>query len=342
MIRTLKGYSMKVMLPKIVALFCVALILFGVSAMGIVMLLGGATPVSQLDWENSTGEYVSFDASEIIVAVATLSSSKGDGKTQVMETHYLLPSGDGRYLCVVDYKEKNSSVLTRAMEQSQQYYMADLETLTRLGDLKGTVKPLDDSVVSYMTDCIDNYQLPGYVEGESSMKLILERQIELNQVGYLSETVALALCFGGVLFAVAGLALLLPVVTGTYQKKALEGIDPEEIEAAFANAEVIEQVHVGAYIFYQKGAATKRLQTSELIWGYAMPEPLVVSKYRWPVALYTREQEMVQVCFMEKKSCEKFLNAIKAQGHPFISGYTSDYAQLFQNNFEKFLAEAEK
>lgn len=342
--KILRGFSMKVMLPKIIAVFAVAVILLGVACPGLIMLLGGPTDISQVALENAKGDLVSFDASQIIVAIATLSATNGDGNTEVLETHYLLPDGNGKYLTVLDRKNNNENVLSRAMEQSEQYYLYDLETLTRLGDLQGTVQPLEEDMVSYMTDCITNYQLPGYSEDANLYDLIVPVQIELNQVGYLSETMALILGVLGMVFAIFGVVLLMPVLSGSYQKKAFAalGASQEEAEADFASAEVIENVRVGKYIWYQKGATTHSLITKNLIWGYTMPEPLVVSKYRWVVALYDIEQNQTQVCFMDKKSCETFLTAIENQGNPFIKGYTTTLAQQFQNNFSKFMEDAKK
>lgn len=342
--KILRGYSMKVMLPKILAVFVVAVILLGIACPGLILLLGGAADISQVDLEDSKGDLVSFDASQIIVAIATLSSTDGDGNTEVLETHYLLPDGNGKYLTVLDKKNNNENVLSRAMEQSEQYYLYDLETLTRLGDLQGTVKPLDEDMYSYITDCITNYQLPGYSEDANLNELIIPVQIELNQVGFLSETMALILGVLGLVFAIVGVILLMPVLSGKYQRKAFAalGTTQEEAEEAFAAAEVIENVRVGKYIWYQKGATTHSLISKNLIWGYTMPEPLVVSKYRWVVALYDMDQRQTQVCFMDKKSCETFLTAIENQGNPFVKGYTANLAQQFQNSFQKFVEDAKK
>ena len=68
-----------------------------------------------------------------------------------------------------------------------------------------------------------------------------------------------------------------------------------------------------------------------------MPEPLVISKYRWVVALYDMEQHMIQVSFQNQGDCQKLLDAIKAQGHPFVSGYTSDLSQKFQQDLKGFM-----
>ena len=67
---------------------------------------------------------------------------------------------------------------------------------------------------------------------------------------------------------------------------------------------------------------------------------MVVSKYRWPVALYDMEQNMTRIAFMEQTHCEEFLSAIAVKGHPFVQGYTTEYAEKFQNDFEAFLADA--
>ena len=342
--KILRGYSMKVMLPKIIAVFLVAVILLGVACPGLILLLGGAKDISDVELESAKGKLVSFDASQVIVAIASLSATDGNGKKEVLETHYLLPDGNGKYLTVLDRKEHNASVLSRAMEQSEQYYLHDLETLMRLGDLRGTVQPLEEDMYSYMTDCIANYELPGYSEGSDLNDLIVPVQIELDQVGFLSETLALIFGVLGLVFAAFGVVLLMPVLTGKYQKKAFEnlGVSQEEAEEAFDAAEVIESVRVGKYIWYQKGATTHSLITKDLIWGYTMPEPLVVSKYRWVVALYDMDQKQTQVCFMDKKNCEKFLSAIEKQGNPFVNGYTANLAQQFQNSFQKFVEDAKK
>ena len=61
-----------------------------------------------------------------------------------------------------------------------------------------------------------------------------------------------------------------------------------------------------------------------------MPEPMVVSKYRWPVAVYDMEQNMTQLQFMDQKHCQDFLDAVEAQGHPFVKGYTSELSEKFR------------
>lgn len=342
--KVLKKQTLKTLSPMIIITAVLALAFLAVSCTGIITMLSDPTPLSQQDPDNIVGEYVSFDASNVIVAFATLSVSS-DSDTQVLETYYLLPYGDGTYLAVMDAEEANANVLERAMEQSYEYYLGDLETLTRLGTLQGTVVELEEDMESYMVDCITNYSLPGY-DADSLLSLIRPVQINIDKVGFLyADTAALLAVIGGVFLALM-LLLLIPAMVGAYQKKAMDAIAEDcseaEAEAAFSAAEVIEQVHVGAYIWYPKNASTKVLKTSRIIWGYPMPEPLVVSKYRWPVALYDQDQECTQICFMEKKNREKFLAAIAAQGHPFLDYYSSELSQQFKNNLDGFMKEAKK
>lgn len=343
--KVLKKESLKSLMPKIIITAVLTIAFLAVACQGLLMMISGPTELSNVNLEEAEGEYVSFDASEVIVAFATWSVSN-DSETKVLETYYLLPYGEGTYIAVMDAEENNASVLDRAMEQSYEYYLGDLETLTRLGTLSGTVKPLEEGMTDYMVDCIENYTLPGYEEGANTANLIYPLQINVDQVGFLYSNTAALLGVIGLVFLALTLLLLIPALVGVYQKKAAEivaeELTAEEAESAFAEAVTIEKIRVGKFIWYQKGATTKALSTRNLIWGYPMPEPLVVSKCRWPVALYDEEQNCTQICFMEKKNREKFLAAIAAQGHPFIDTYTSELAQKFKTNLEGFKKEAQQ
>ena len=339
----LRKESIHHLLPRIIICGVLAVILFGLSGKGLVSMLIG--PKSLSDAAPEKGEYVSFDASEVIVAFANL-TAKSDSGTNTLKTYYLLPAGDGTYLAVMDRKEHHSDVMDKAMDQSHEYYLGDLETLTKLGTVQGTVTTLEDDMTSYMVDCIEKYNLPGYEEGGDTGSLILPLQIDLDRVGLFSKTVTLILGGAGLVFLLLMLVFLIPALTGAYQKKAMETVlkdhTPEEAENLFTSAEMLERVRVGEYLWYQKGATTHAVKTADLIWGYPMPEPLVISKYRWVVALYDLEQNMIQVCFQNQGDCQKLLDAVKAQGHPFVSGYTSELSQKFQQNFKGFVRDAEK
>ncbi len=339
----LRKESIHHLLPRIIICGVLAVILFGLSGKGLVSMLIG--PKSLSDAAPEKGEYVSFDASEVIVAFANL-TAKSDSGTDTLKTYYLLPAGDGTYLAVMDRKEHHSNVMDKAMDQSHEYYLGDLETLTMLGTVQGTVTALEDDMTSYMVDCIEKYNLPGYEEGDDTSALILPLQIDLDRVGLFSKTVTLILGGAGLVFLILMLLFLIPALAGAYQKKAMEAVlkdhTPEETESLFTSAEKLERVRVGEYLWYQKGATTHAVKTADLIWGYPMPEPLVISKYRWVVALYDLEQNMIQVCFQNQGDCQKLLDAVKAQGHPFVSGYTSELSQKFQQNFKGFVRDAEK
>lgn len=339
----LRKESITHLLPRIIICGLLAVILFGLSGKGLVSMLLG--PKSLEDTAPKKGEYVSFDASEVIVAFANL-TAKSDSSTDTLKTYYLLPVGDATYIAVMDRREHHSDVLDKAMDQSHEYYLGDLETLTTLGTIQGTVTGLDDDMIDYMVDCIEKYDLPGYEEGGDTSALILPLQIDLDRVGLFSKTVTLILGGAGLVFLILMLAFLIPALTGHYQKKAMAEVlkdhTPEEAEELFASAHSLERVKVGEYLWYQKGATTHAVKVSDLIWGYPMPEPLVISKYRWVVALYDMEQHMIQVSFQNQGDCQKLLDAIAAQGHPFVSGYTSDLSQKFQQNFKGFVRDAEK
>lgn len=337
MYKILRKESFRRLLARILAGVLVLAGLLGLCGGGLIRLAAGPELLDSVDISDPTGKYVSFDASQVIVAFANL-SSKSDSGSKTLKTYYLLPVGDEQYIAVLDRKENNSASLDKAMEQSREYYLGDLTVLTPIGELCGTVKALEDGMLDYMTDCIDNYQLPGYEEGRDSARLILPYQVELNRVGLLGERTALIL--GGISLAVLILLVVQMAVllAGCYQKRvrALMGEEPEDISAMTQ----IERVRIGEYILYNKGPGSRALKTSEVIWGYALPEPMVVSKYRWPVALYDLEQHMTRINFMEQKHCEEFLKAIAAQGHPFVKGYTSELSEKFQQDFGAFQAMA--
>ncbi len=338
----LRNESIRHLLPRIIICGVLAVILFALSGKGLVSMVTGPTYLSD---SLEKGSYVSFDASDVIVAFANL-TAKSDSGTETLKTYYLLPVGDATYIAVMDQKEHHSDILDKAMDQSHEYYLGDLETLTPLDGLQGTITALDDDMTGYMTECIQKYELPGYEEGGDTSALILPLQIDLDRVGMFSKTVTLVLGGSGLLFLILMLVFLIPALTGHYQKKAMATVladhTPEEAEALFSGAASLERVRVGEYLFYQKGATTHAVKVSDLIWGYPMPEPLVISKYRWVVALYDMEQHMIQVCFQNQGDCQKLLDAIKAQGHPFVSGYTSELSQKFQQNFKGFVRDAEK
>lgn len=337
MYKILQRESFKRLLPRFISGVLVLAVLLGVCGGGLIRLASGPKPLEGLDFSDPAGRYVSLDASEVIVAFASLSSKSDSGST-TLKTYYLLPAGDGQYIAVLDRKDRNSAVLDKAMEQSREYYLDDLTTLTPVGEIHGTITALDDDMTDYMTDCIDNYQLPGYEEGRDSANLILPYQLELNHVGFLGEKTVI---FLGIT-ALAVLALLLiqlaVLLAGCYQRRVRALIGDAQVDLETMTQ--IERVRVGEYIFYNHGPGSRVLKTSELVWGYAMPEPMVVSKYRWPVALFDIKQNMTRINFMEQKHCEELLNVITAQGNPFVKGYTSEYAQKFQNDFSAFLVEA--
>ena len=334
MYRILRAESLRAVRIRIILLAALTVALLGVSGSGLLRLIAGPADLYSLGTGELKGKYVSFDASRVIVACASLSTSSDSGKT-VLETYYLLPVGDGQYMCVMDKKEHNANVLNRAMEQSHAYYMEDLETLTPLGKISGMVTEMDADMPGYMVSCIEQYDLPGYVEGEDTERLIVPYQIVLDKVSFLPRT--LVIVFGAA--ALLGILLLIlqlaAVLSGGYQKKVRAVIGDRETD--FDTAQVIERVRVGEYVWFPKGPGSRCLETGSLIWGYALPEPMVVSKYRWPVALYDTDQKLTRITFMEQKNCEAFLEAIEERADCFRVGYSSQAAEQFGKGAESFM-----
>ena len=331
MYKTLRKESLKCVLPRIIACAVIAAVLLALCAGGLIKMAAGP---EELGPGVRAGDYVSFDASEVIVAFASL-TAKGESESETLETYYLIPYQEGSYMAVMDKKEAHGNVLERAMEQSHEYYLGDLETLTPLGKLSGTVTDMDSDMEEFMTDCITKYELPAY-ENPS----IYLAQIELDQVGLLSKTWTVVLALVALVFLALLIVQVAALMGGAYQKKVRALIG--DSNTAFESAQKIERIRVADYIWYTKGPGSRALRTEDVIWGYAMPEPMVVSRYRWPVALYTRDQELVRLTFMDRKSCQNFLNAVADQGNPFLLGYTSQYAQLFQSDPDGFLREAKR
>ena len=340
MYKTLRGESMKCVLPRLIICALIAVALLAVSGSGLLRLASGPKDLKSVSTDQLRGSYVRFDASEVIVAFASLSSNGESGST-TLETYYLLPTDNGMYMAVMDAREHNKNLLDRAMEQSHAYYMGDLESLTKLGMVSGTVSELDEEMLGYMSDCIDNYELPGYEEGRDSQRLLLSYQVNLGKVGFLTNRTALIIGIAALFLFILLVLQLVVVLTGCYQKKVRNVVGDEE-ESAFESAVSIERVRVGKYIWYNQGPGSRAIPTQNLIWGYAMPEPMVVSKYRWPVALYDRDQNLTRINFMEPQKCQDFLDAIAAQGYPFHVGYTSDLAEQFRNDYIEFQKLAEQ
>ena len=122
--------------------------------------------------------------------------------------------------------EHHSDVLDKAMDQSHEYYLGDLETLTQLGPLQGTIAALDDDMTSYMVDCIEKYTLPGYEEGGDTSALILPLEIDLDRVGLFSKTVTLILGGAGLLFLILMLVFLIPAIISVQRGRCRGAVLP--------------------------------------------------------------------------------------------------------------------
>lgn len=130
--KALRRETMRHLLPRIILFALLAAVFLGLSGKGLICMVRGPKALSSVDPSELSGEYVSFDASEVIVAFANL-TAKSDSSSSTLKTYYLLPAGDGTYLAVMDRKEHHADVMDKAMDQSHEYYLGDLETLHEAG-----------------------------------------------------------------------------------------------------------------------------------------------------------------------------------------------------------------
>lgn len=327
----LKKVSKKRMMPKIIALFAAALLLLIATRFGIFSLILGPTTADKTAAEDLQGKYVSFDASESIAAYASLGSS-GSAKMQ----YYVLTWGD-KYISITAAPE-HYNLLDAASEQSQEYYLGDLTELSPLGELRGTVVRLEDDLKEFMVSGITGIGIPGADTAEEAEAHVVPYTIKLGYVGWLPQTWCLIFTALALLCIAGAVALLVLLNTGYYLKNvtAVVGSD-KNAESDFETSTVHDQVRVGKkYIWYFKGPKSYAVPTASVVWGYCEANPMVVSKYQWPMALYTQDKSYHCVHIATKEEINQILAEIAAHKYPFVEGYTSAKNKMFQNDYQAF------
>lgn len=327
----LKKISKKRMMPRIIALFAAALLLLVVTRFGIFSLILGPTTAGETAAEDLKGKYVSFDACDSIAAYASLGSS-GTAKMQ----YYVLTWGD-KYISI-SATDEYYNLLDAASEQSQEYYLGDLTELSPMGELKGTVVALEEDLKEFMISGITGIGIPGADTAEEAEAHVVGYTIKLGYVGWLPQTWCLVLTALAVLCIAAAIALLVLLNSGWYYKAvtAVVGND-KAAEADFEASTVHDQIRVGKkYIWYFEGPKAYAVPTSTVVWGYCEANPLVVSKYQWPLALYTQDKSYHCIHIATKEEINQILAEIAAHKYPFVEGYTSAKNKMFQNDFQAF------
>lgn len=327
----LKKVSKKRMMPKIIALFAAALLLLIATRFGIFSLILGPTTADKTAAEDLQGKYVSFDASESIAAYASLGSS-GSAKMQ----YYVLTWGD-KYISITATSE-HYNLLDAASEQSQEYYLGDLTELSPLGELRGTVVRLEDDLKEFMVSGITGIGIPGADTAEEAEAHVVPYTIKLGYVGWLPQTWCLIFTALALLCIAGAVALLVLLNTGYYLKNvtAVVGSD-KNAESDFETSTVHDQVRVGKkYIWYFKGPKSYAVPTASVVWGYCEANPMVVSKYQWPMALFTQDKSYHCVHIATKEEINQILAEIAAHKYPFVEGYTSAKNKMFQNDYQAF------
>ncbi len=329
----LKKVSLKRILPTVIVLFAAAVLLLLATRFGIFSLILGPTTADETPAEDLLGKYVSFDASQSIAAYASL----GNSETSTNKLQYYVLTWGDKYISI-SASSDHYNVLDAASDQSQEYYLGDLTELSSLGQLRGTVVKLDDDLKDYLISGITGIGIPGADTAEEAQEHVVGVTVKLGYVGWLPQSwciifTALALA----LILVAALLLIL-IKTGYYSRAVSRVIDGDRAaEEDFAAASVHEQVIVGKkYIWYFKGPRSFAVPTASVVWGYCEANPLVVSRYKWPLALFTQDRSYHCVHVATKIEINQILSEIAACKHPFVEGYSPAINKMFQNDYQAF------
>lgn len=341
--KTLRAASMKKALPRIIICFLLAVILLAVTGFGIFRLIGGATPLSELDADSLDGRYVSVDLSQALAGFATLSVDD-----EVTKEYFVLQLDDGRYMAIAG-RGSYMDDLDAAGDQAEDYFVnGTVDSLTSMGTVCGTVIALDEDLEEYLLTALETMAdyIPELEDVEDLESLVIYSCLEMGRVGTLQTTPVIILSVLALLFLLLAIVLLVLILTGRYQKQVhalLADADMEAVEADFRDAKRVEHVRVGKlYTWYQAGARSLAVENSQIIWAYCQIEPLVVSSYRWPLCMWLRDGSMVGPHLKDQKSVKTILATLEAGGARFLNGYTADRNQACNSNFDKFLQAADE
>jgi hypothetical protein len=346
--KTLRRASLKKVLPRILVCFLLFIILLAVTGLGVFKLLAGPTALSQLDAADAQGRYVSVDASQALAAFASYSTDD-----DVSEEYFILALEDGRFMAI-SAKGSNIDLLEAAGDQAENFYVnGTLDTMQSMGSISGTVTTLPDELHDYMDQALES--MSNYIpalQGENGYSdQVLYVCLKTGRVGWMPSQAVVVLTALALLFLVLGLAQVALVCSGSYQREVHALLKPylrtdddrAALEADFAAAQTIEHVRVGRlYTWYQVGARSMVLRNDQIVWGYCQIEPLVVSKYRWPMCLWMRDGSCLTPHLEDQRSVKAILKALADGGSQFLSGYDANRLRRCEANFDDFLEEVDR
>jgi hypothetical protein len=346
--KTLRRASLKKVLPRILVCFLLFIVLLAVTGLGVFKLLAGPTALSQLDAADAQGRYVSVDASQALAAFASYSTDD-----KVSEEYFILALDDGRFMAI-SAKGSNIDLLEAAGDQAEDFYVnGTLDTMQSMGSVSGTVSTMADELYEYMDQALES--MSNYIpvlQGEDGYSdQILYVCLKVDRVGWLSTKYVVILSVLALLFLLLGIAQIVLVYSGSYQREVTALLKPylrteddrAAVEADFAEAQVIEHVRVGKdFTWYQIGARAMVLRNDQVIWGYCQIEPLVVSKYRWPMCLWMRDGNCLTPHLEDQRSVKAILKALADGGNQFLSGYDANRLRRCEANFDDFLEEVDR
>lgn len=329
MFQTIKKRTMKRMLPRMIVAFALAVILLAASGLGAFRLIIGPKDLSSIPADQLMGKYVTFDASQSIAAYA----SYGDDKSL---QYYVLSYGD-KYISVTA-DSSYYDLLAAASDQSQEYYQGDLTELHSLGMVSGTVSSLEEDLRDYMVSGITGIGLPGAEDEEAANASVLSYDVHLGKVGWMSGKAAVILTILALICAAVGVMMIVLVKTGFYHKQVdkVIGGKANEAEEDFESGVHHDQIVVGKkYIWFFNGPRCGAVPTKDVVWVYCEANPNVVSKYKWPMAIYLKDKSYYKVDIETKDEINQIISQIAAVTTDLVAGYSSQKNKAFKNGTMK-------
>lgn len=345
--KTLRKASLKKVLPRILVCFLLAVVLLALTGLGIFKLMAGPTPLSSVDLADAEGRYVSVDASQALAGFATYSVND-----EVTKEYFILDIGNGQYMAI-SARGDSIDLLESAGDQSEDYYVnATLDSLNSIGTVSGVISALPEELETYLDDAIDSIAsyLPDLDGVSDPTGQLLYLSLDIDRIGLFSTSAVVVLSVIALVFLLLAIIQLVLVCSGFYQRKAKavldQAISGEEdrkaVEEDFAAATIVEHVRVGKrFTWYQHGARTDVVDNNQILWAYCQIEPLVVSKYRWPMCIWTRDGEQTGPHLQSQKSVKTILQALEANGCRFLSGYDANRLRSCTSDFDAFLKAAD-
>ncbi len=346
--KILRRTSLKKLLPQIIVCILLAIVLLAVTGLGAILLLIGPTDLTSLDLSDASGRYVSVDASQALAGFATYSNG-----SDVSKEYFVLDIGNGQYMAI-SAKSDTMDLLEAAGDQAEDFYVnAAIDTINPMGTVSGTIVDLPEELRDYFDDAIASIAafVPELEGVEDLSSVTVYSCLEVGRVGLLPVSAVIVLTIIALVLLVLGLLQLVLALGGFYQRESRAILaqylhtdtDRADAEKDFSDAQCIEHVRVGhVYTWYQAGAKTMVLANSQIVWAYCQIEPLVVSKYRWPMCIWMRDGVRLEPHLQEQRSVQKILDTLASNGFHILTGYDADRLRLCTQNFPAFLAAADQ